>query len=102
MWENKESKDIDEVIPLYEQYLVEYVYEKIWSELSELDRQILAVLPDEGEVRIMDIREKLGVTSGKMAVYRDRLIKKGLVDSSHYGYLSLSLPRFAEFMKVYG
>jgi hypothetical protein len=37
--------------------------------------------------------------SGSMSVYRDRLIKRGIINTSKYGYLSLLLPRFAEIVK---
>ncbi len=40
-WENREIKTIEEILAEYDQYLEEYVYDKIWSELSEQDKQIL-------------------------------------------------------------
>ena len=39
------------------------------------------------------------MNSGSMSVYRDRLMRKGIVDTSKYGYLSLLLPRFAEIVE---
>lgn len=38
-WENRKSHSIEEILPEYDQYLDEYVYSKIWSELSELDKK---------------------------------------------------------------
>jgi AAA+ ATPase superfamily predicted ATPase len=44
-WNSRDAKTLDEVLPEYDRYLEEYVYSKIWSELSETDKQIVAVMP---------------------------------------------------------
>lgn len=91
---------ISDILPEYDQYLSEYVYEKIWSEMSEQDRKIVAVLADHGEIKIKDLREKLeGMSSEKFSVYRDRLKRKGVISTENYGKVSLILPRFSEFVK---
>ena len=58
-WENRNRKTLEEILPEYDQYLEEYVYDKIWSELSELDRRILIEMSVSGETRVKRIREKL-------------------------------------------
>lgn len=92
---------IDGVIPHYDDYLENYAYEKIWFELSEKEKEIAAILAKEGMVKIADIRRELSLSSGSMSVYRDRLNKKGILDISQYGYLSLKLPRFGEIIKIW-
>jgi hypothetical protein len=42
----------------------------------------------------------MGDKSGNYSMYRDRLIKRGLLDSRQ-AYISLSLPFFAEYVKEY-
>ena len=37
------------------------------------------------------------MNSSRFSGYRDKLIRKGLVDVSKYGYIGLILPRFREF-----
>ena len=51
-WENRSTKNIDEILPEYDQYLEEYVYSKIWSELSEQDQRILLSISRSEERRV--------------------------------------------------
>ena len=97
-WRNPE-KSLKQVMPEYEQYLEEYVYQKIWSELSETDRNVLLGLEGKEEMKIKDLREKIDMSSSLFSTYRDRLDKKGLIDTSKYGYISLLLPRFSNFIE---
>lgn len=97
-WENRDSKTLEEILPEYDQYLEEYVYDKIWSELSDLDRKILVEMSESGETRVKKIREKTKMTSELFSVYRERLKRKGVLDTSKYGEVSFILPRFAEFV----
>ena len=93
--------NLDELLPDYDELLGEYVYEKIWSELSPKERDIVSVISEKGEIKVSDIREILDIPSNSMSVYRDRLKRKGVINSSKYGWMSLSLPRFGEISKYY-
>lgn len=97
-WEDRDGGTIEGILPEYDQYLAEYVYDKIWSELSELDRKILAGMAESGETRVKEIRERTGMKSSLFSVYRDRLKRKGVLDTGKYGEISFALPRFAEFV----
>lgn len=99
-WENRETKSVNDILPEYDQYLEEYVYAKIWSELSELDRKILNEMAVSGESKVKNIREKLDMKSELFSVYRDRLKRKGVIDTGQYGYIKMALPRFDEFVKM--
>lgn len=99
-WENRDEKIIEEILPEYDQYLEEYVYGKIWSELSDLDRKILAEMAESGETKVKNIRNQMGMKSELFSVYRERLKRKGVLDTSKYGEVSFILPRFAEFVKM--
>lgn len=100
-WENCEQKSVEDILPVYDQYLEEYVYSKIWSEMSELDKKIVYEMAASGETRIKNIRERLKMSSEQFSVYRDRLKRKGVVNCAQYGHLTLALPRFEEFVKTY-
>lgn len=88
----------EKALPEFDACLEEYVYEKIWSELSEKDREILMVMCTTNETKINKIREGDNITSGTFSVYRKRLIKKGIIYAPNYGYLDFILPRFREFV----
>lgn len=97
-WEHK-NRSIEDIMPEYDQYLQEYVYDKIWHELSDRDREVLLILSGSESMRVKDIIAELNVNSSQFSTYRDRLIKKGLIDTSRYGYISMILPRFSEYLK---
>lgn len=101
-WEKREiNSSVEEILPEYDQYLEEYVYSKIWSELSEQDKKVLFVIAETPEGSVKEIRDKLEMTSGMFSVYRDRLKRKGVIDTREYGKVSLALPRFAEFIEMH-
>ena len=95
-WESKDKK-LEDLYAMYSQQLEDFVYKKIWSELSGKDREVLAAIDTDGEIKVKDLRDRLGMSSSLFSSYRDRLEKKGLIDTSKYGYISLSLPRFYQF-----
>lgn len=97
-WENKGIKTIEQILPEYDQYLEEYVYGKIWSELSEWDRKILIEMSVSGETKVKNIRDSIGMKSELFSVYRERLKRKGVLNTDKYGEVSFALPRFAEFV----
>ena len=79
-------------------YLEEYVYEKIWSELSAKDREILYLLANHPSGKVMELREMLNLKPNEFGPYRDRLIRKGLIDGSVRGQISFALPFFSEYV----
>lgn len=81
------------------QYLDEYAYDKIWSELSEKDRRVIFVISELNTGRVKDIREKLDMKTNEFSMYRDRLIKKGILNGDEHGYVRLTLPFFADYAK---
>ena len=53
---------------------------------------------DHAAAYMKKIREKTKMTSELFSVYRERLKRKGVLDTSKYGEVSFILPRFAEFV----
>ena len=96
-WTKKESWQV--LLPLYDTYLEEYVYEKIWSELSGKDQAVLTAISDASPGKVETIRKLVGMPSNSFTTYRSRLIRKGLIVSPSYGMLRFSLPRFREFVR---
>ena len=97
-WETKAS--LNDLLPNFDEELTIYAYEKIWSELSELDKKVVYVV-SLGINKISDIREKLSISPQLLNTYRKRLIERGVIDGSVHGELSLALPRFEEYIKMY-
>ncbi len=87
------------VLPEYRQYLYDYVYNKIWSELSNKDREILYGIVEAEDDSVQTIKNKLRISDNEWSPYRQRLIRKGIADGSRRGALRLTLPLFDEFIK---
>ncbi|MBR1629601.1 MAG: ATP-binding protein [Lachnospiraceae bacterium] len=80
------------------QYLEEYVYEKIWDEMSERDKKMAYGIARSKTGRIKEVRELLGIESNQFNPYRKRLINKGVVNGSRHGFVVFSLPFFERYV----
>lgn len=96
-WTKKESWQ--DLLPLYDTYLEDYVYEKIWSELSQKDQAVLTAMSSASSEKVESIRSLIGMPSNSFTTYRSRLIRKGLILSPSYGTLRFALPRLREFVR---
>jgi hypothetical protein len=74
------------------QYLDDYVYDKIWLELPEKERQIMIIIAVDKIYEVALIKDTIGFKSNEFSVYRDRLIKKGILESHSRGSLEIALP----------
>lgn len=72
------SGHYEAVLEEYEQYLSEFVYDKIWSELSQKDRIVARGIAETESGKIKEIREHLGMETNEFNPYRKRLMKRGL------------------------
>ncbi len=92
------ERDYHNVLSQYRLYLDEYVYEKLWSELSGKDREIVKTMAQYRIDTVAEIKEYCGIKSNDFSNYRQRLIRKGIVDGSVRGHLTFTLPLFEEFI----
>ena len=97
MWDKDCS--IEEAIPLFDEKMTNYCYEKIWHDLSGKEKEIVSILTTDSETKTSDIIKKTGCTQKVFSVQRDRLIKKGIIDGQERGIVRLMLPRFEEYVK---
>ncbi|MCR4673342.1 MAG: ATP-binding protein [Lachnospiraceae bacterium] len=93
-----EKRPWTEVLPRYDGLLEDYAYSKIWSERSNKDKSVLIAVATLQETKVENIRKEVNMTSNQFSVYRNRLIKSGIIHSQSYGYLEFTLPRFKEFI----
>ena len=94
------NTELENLLPKFDEELTIYAYEKIWSELSELDRKIVYVI-SLGLHKTCDIRERLSISPQLLNLYRKRLMERGVVDGSKRGELTLALPRLEEYIGMY-
>lgn len=95
-WEN--DGDYEKALTALRTYLDEYVYNKIWSELSPLDKRILNAAARAKSRKVEDIRSLLGMASNEFSPYRDRLIRRDLLSGEERGYIKFTLPLFEDYV----
>lgn len=97
-WEYPEDKD--KALSNAREYVYEFAYRKIWSELSKTDRKVVAAITKVPEGEVYMIRDILGYTNNQFNPYRDRLIKSGVIISPGNGIVEFALPWFGEFCEM--
>ena len=99
VFENKNPKIDKNLYAKFDQYLEEYVYKKMYSKLSSNDKKILKSFTSDDINSVDELLIKSEMKKNVFSVYRDRLIKRGIIESPEYGKLVLKLPRFYEFLE---
>jgi hypothetical protein len=99
-FKKKHDETLEDIIPDLKAELFAYSYEKIWEELTEADRFLVSLLVDKSEYKREEVLKLMGDRAGNYSMYRDRLIKRGLLDNRQ-AYISLALPFFADYIKEY-
>ena len=87
----------EEALADFKQYLDDYAYEKIWSELSENDRKLAYGIARSEDGKVAHVRQIIGWDTNQFNPYRDRLAKQGLIDVSTRGYVRFTLPLFERY-----
>ncbi len=95
-WEN--YGNYTDVLTEYRQYLDEFVYDKIWSELSVKDKAVLKAIALTESGKVEEIREILAMDNNEFNPYRKRLIDRGLISGKERGYVRFILPMFGEYV----
>ena len=90
-------RDLNKMIGEFDQYMSLFVYDKIWESLPGKQRKVLFAFSKENE-GTASLRQKAGLGQKEFSVYRDRLLRRGLLDGSKRGQLSFVLPRFFAFV----
>lgn len=97
----KRKEDVlADLIPAFKADLFAYSYEKVWEELTEADRFFLKCMTEKEECKREELLERMGDRRGNYSVYRDRLLKRGILESRR-AYVSCTLPYFAEYIMEY-
>ena len=99
-FKKKENETLEDILSKLKSELFAYSYEKIWEEMTEMDRFLAGLLTEKEEYKREEVLKLMGEKSGSYSMYRDRLIKRGILNSRQ-GYISLALPYFGEYIKEY-
>lgn len=99
-FKKKTEEQLEDLMPELRAELFAYSYEKIWEELTDVDRFLVKLLVNKEEYKREEVLELMGERSGNYSMYRDRLIKRGILEARQ-AYVSLALPYFADYVKEY-
>lgn len=95
--------DLDAVeagVPAARKRLGSTVHETSMADLSEVDRTFLvAMAQDEHTSRMRDIAERMGVTLQYAGVYRERLLRAGMIDAPRRGVVQFAIPYLGEYLR---
>lgn len=76
------------------------VIEPTLNDLSDVDRTVLlAMARDDGDSLVSDLQQRLDVESGYISMYRDRLIKAGVIEAAGRGRVRFSTPGLREYLR---
>lgn len=99
-FKKRPEETFEDIVASLKSELYAYSYEKIWEEMSEGDQLMTKILTDKEEYKREEVLTCMGKRANNYSVYRDRLLKKGII-FSRQGYISLALPFFADYVKEY-
>jgi hypothetical protein len=93
------GEDLEEALLNSKSELFQNVYQIMWREASEVDRQFLvAMLGDHNYSRFGELADRMGASPGYASKYRQRLIEAGFVSPASHGHLAFDPPYFKEFI----
>ncbi len=96
----KNNEKLSDLIFELKSELYAYSYEKIWEELTEEDKFLVKLITEKKEYKREEVIKLMGEKAGNYSMYRDRLIKRGILESRQ-AYISFALPFFGEYIKEY-
>ena len=98
LYDEGKKKIDDEILNRLDLLLDERAYSKIYSELTNKEREIVSLVAS-GKASNSEIKEMLQMKDGSLSTYKMVLSKKGIIDVSQRGIITFRLPRFAEFIR---
>lgn len=97
LYKNNSTKLSKKIISEYDLLLEDNVYAKIWSSLSNKEKEICFAISASNKVS--DIIAIANITNSSLQVYKKRMNKQGIIDVKARGKIDFVLPRFKEFVE---
>lgn len=101
-WKRSSGKDrikLDSILPAFDEMLANGIYDKLWMDLSEKNREILSIIAQDNTERVSSARllEICSWSKAQLSNYKKELIKKGILLNQR-GIFEFALPRFNEYV----
>lgn len=101
MFENGSANIDEKLLRDYDYYLEEYVYRRVYNDLSEKEKAILKAISIDKITTNKGLVDRGIITNQEIYRYKDKLSKKGICDISSRGEINILLPRFEEYVSFY-
>lgn len=88
--------DVDAIAPDYKNYLYNNAYQKIFAEMSDIDRKYLYAVC--GNHKLDEVAKIMGKSNVFVAQYRRRALERHLIVPTKLGYVSFTLPYFENYL----
>ncbi|MBA3426958.1 MAG: ATP-binding protein [Actinobacteria bacterium] len=97
------TADLEAAMPAAQQALDSSIYEVRVQRATDQERRYMRAMAElgSGPYKSGDVAARLGRKTSEVSVVRQRLLEKGLVYATDYGYVDFTVPRFGEFMVRY-
>jgi predicted transcriptional regulator len=99
-YEHRDEMELSDILLKLDDMLDDFVYKKIWSTLTDKERKIIRAISTD-DAKTGDVCKAVGINNSTFSTYREEMLSEGLIETSKYGYVSLTLPRFYEITKNY-
>ena len=99
LYKTKKTKLDEELLNEFDLMLEQINYDKLWEDLSKNDKEFLNGFTSQKNNKAQSIISNSGISKDSYSKYRERLLKKGIIKTDSYGYLSLALPRLYNFIQ---
>jgi len=97
----QKKKEVDlSVLSLFDQRMEEFVYGKVYSEISSTSKFVLKQIKKDEPIKLSELSKLTGKNAKSLSVYRDQLIKEGILVAPSYGYIQFVLPIFEIFLMM--
>ena len=100
-FDKKGNQTLEDLIPTFENIMFKDSYDMIWKTLTEGEKEMVRCICRSQNGQIDDIKAQMKNPSS-YNVFRSKLINKHLVNGSKRGYLQIDLPRFQNFVELWG
>ena len=99
-WEYRDSHTFEEIVAKFDGILEDYVYNAVWSELSESEKLVIKGIPDDdAKISIDELCANVKAPKEEVIKSLTRLIGKSICTEPEKGYASLALPRMRAIIR---
>ncbi len=97
----KENEKLEDLLPEFDRILFKDSYDLIWRSLTENEKDFIRCICRTKDGKAEEVKKYMN-NSNSYSVLRARLMNKHVIDAEKRGYLTIKLPRFKEFVELWG